>query len=831
MSTQPSAPLCDETRARRLSLFRTLCDEWLTALRAVLATPRYSLPAVVTLALGIGAATGVYSVVHAVLLRPLPFARENELVQASAKFPAPDAPSGARWGLSVPYAEDFGHSPVFRSFAAFRQGEVVVSDDAGGRRAAAVQVTSAFFDTLKPRFLMGRGFEARGADDTNGVVVSEPFWRSALGARPVLGGKLVVDGEVKTVLGVIESESVHPVADLWVGIHFSAAEKTARFMTSLVGLGRLAPGLSFERALHALQTEVEAQRIEMPSGGDGRFVSADLTPLRQVLTGNKSEVMELLGAAVLAFLLLACANVTALLVTRASARSAELALRSALGATRPSLVRESAFEVLWLSLLGGGLGIGLGALIARIANLWWQGGLDQTPARLNGSVLAMGLLLTGLSALVVGIAPALFARRVRPMAVLRAAGGSSASRGALRLRQLLVAVQIGASVALIGNAVLILRSVHELSAVNPGYDTSAVVLRVLYPPAKRQEGMLAWHVPDARSARLTRELGHRLTHHLNSRFKAALSSDVPFDGGGPTLGFDMPAGASVPLLGAKVHLAGPGYFETLGVPIVAGRDFADSDLERRGVLIISRSFATRAFGSPERALGQHLDAGEWPDPATDGAQVVGVAEDTLDQELWRAPQQDAYAPFTSDFRMHGDSFAVVARGPGDADALLDIVRQLVREVDADVSIYGGEVLGAMSARSYWRESALTRVLGLFAAAALVLAAIGVFGVTSYSVAERSREIGIRRALGASKLAIFGLIARETALITALGVMFGFGAAYGSRLLLASFLFQVEGESLSIYAGVSAAVALVALGASLSGAAPAARVSPSRALLR
>jgi ABC-type antimicrobial peptide transport system permease subunit len=181
--------------------------------------------------------------------------------------------------------------------------------------------------------------------------------------------------------------------------------------------------------------------------------------------------------------------------------------------------------------------------------------------------------------------------------------------------------------------------------------------------------------------------------------------------------------------------------------------------------------------------------------------------------------------------MHGESFAVVARGPGDAGALLDIARRLVHDVNPDVSVYGGDVLGALNARSYWQQSALTRVLGLFAAAALALAAVGVFGVTSYSVAERSREIGIRRALGSSQLGIFGLIARETALITALGVAFGFGAAYGSRLLLASFLFHVEGEGLWTYAGVSTAVALVALGASLSAAAPAARVSPSRALLR
>lgn len=818
-------------RRERQSFARVLYDEWLAALRAVLMTPRYSLPAVLTLALAIGAATGVYSVAHAVLLRPLPFADGEALVRVFALFPAPDAPQGVRYGLSVPYAEDFERSRVFSSFAAFRQSEVMVSNDAGGRHANAAQVTDGFFDTLAPRFVLGRGFAATAAEARHGVVVSESFWRSTLGARPVLGGRLVVDGEVKTVLGVVERESAYPVVDLWLGVHFSAAEKTARFMTSLIGLGRLAPGLSVEQASLALKAQVEAQRTELPSGGGGRFVSADLAPLRRVLVGDKGDVMQLLGGAVLVFLLLACANVTALLVTRASVLSAELGLRSALGATRPSLVRQSAFEVLWLAGFGGGLGIGLAALIARVANQWWQGGLDLTPARLNGAVLAAGLGLTLLSALLVGIAPALFNRRVSPMGVLRGAGGSSASRGARRLRELLVAVQIGASVALIGSAVQILRSVHQLEAVDPGYDTRAVVLRVLYPPAKRQEGLLAWQVPDPRSARLVRELGHRLGHHLDPRFSAALTSDVPFDGGGAVLGFELPRGAAAPLLGAHVHLAAPGYFDTLAIPLVAGRDFTDADLDQHDVLIVNRSFATGAFGSPERAIGQRVNAGEWPAPGRDDVEIVGVVEDTLDQDLWRAPKHEVYAPFSSEFRMHGDSFAVVARGPGEPAALLELIRQLVHDLNPDVSIYQGEELGSLNARSYWQQQALTRVLGLFAAAALVLAAIGVFGVTSYSVAERAREIGIRRALGASQLAIFGLIARETARIAALGVLLGFAGAYASRSLLSTFLFHVQDESPPTYASVAAAVALVALVASLSGAAPAARLSPSRALSR
>src|SRR5688572_23133270 len=208
----------------RLSLLRVLLDEWWAALRAVLMTPRYSLPAVLTLALGIGAATGVYSVAHAVLLRPLPFADGEALVSAFALFPAPDDPERGRHGLSVPYADDFEQSRVFRSFAAFRQSEVMVSDDAGGRHADAAQVTDAFFDTLAPRFVMGHGFAAGTAEARHGVVVSESFWRSALGARHVLGGKLVVDGEVKTVLGVVERASTYPVVDLWLGVHFSAAE-------------------------------------------------------------------------------------------------------------------------------------------------------------------------------------------------------------------------------------------------------------------------------------------------------------------------------------------------------------------------------------------------------------------------------------------------------------------------------------------------------------------------------------------------------------------------------------------------------------------------------
>jgi putative ABC transport system permease protein len=814
----------EATPAQRLSWARVLGDESLAALRALLARPRYALPALVTLALGIGAATGMYSVAHAVLLRPLPFANADELVQVSAAFPASD---GKHLGLSVPFAEEFQDSPVFTSFAAFRDAEVTVADELGGRRARAAQVTAGFFETLQPRFLMGHGLAGAASDAPEGVVVSESFWRSALGGLPVLGRQLVVDGEPQTVLGVLEEESTYPKADLWLQIRFSSAERTARFMTSLSGLGRLAPALSIEQASLTLRAETEARGYRVPMQGGG-ITSADVTPLRQALTGNKGEVMGLLGVAVLAFLLLACANVTALLVTRASLVAAELALRSALGASRPSLVRGCALEVLWLALAGGGLGLGVAAFLADVANRWWQGGLAVTPARLNAPVLLIGLALTASSALLVGVAPALFARRIRPMAALRGGGRSSASRGARRLRELLVALQIGASVALIGNAVQLSRSVLELEAVDPGYDTQAVVLRVLYPPAKRRDDLLDWQVPDARSARLVQELGHRLAHHLHSRFSAALASDVPFDGGGPALAFELDSSASQ--VSATVHLAGLGFFRTLGVPLLAGRDFAEPDLQRRGVVVVNRSFARLAFGSPEQALGRRINAREWPDAGRD-VEVIGVVEDTLDSALWEAPGCDVYAPFTSDFRMHGDSFAVVARGPGDPEALLDITRQLVHDVNPEASVYQGERLGALNARSYWQQSAVQRVLGLFAVAALVLAAIGVFGVSSYSVAERSHEIGIRRALGASQLRIFALIARETALVAVLGVLLGLAAAYGSRSLLAHFLFRVESEGLATYACVSVVVALVALGASLVGAAPAAQISPSRALLR
>jgi predicted permease len=813
----------------REPLAGVLAGELVAALRALGATPRYTWPAVLSLALGIGAATAVYALVNAVLLRPLPFPGDSELVQVRVKMADPVGAGDGYFGLSVPHAAELAERrSVFASFAAFRTSEVSVAASGAAQRAVAAQVTPAFFDTLRPELTLGRSFDAREVAGTRDVVVLRyGYWLSAFAGAAMLGRTILIDRQPKTVIGMIDDERGFPAkADLWTPLRFTPHEQLQRHESTLSGLGRLRSGLPFDAAAQRLRAETEAQGVKNP---DGSTAYAVMRPLREVLAGDKRDVLRLLAAAVGAFLLLACANVAALLVTRASVQAPELALRAALGASRTALARQSAFEAIGVALFGGAAGLALAALLVARANDWWRGALALMPARLDAGVLAVFALLVLGAALLVCAAPAWHARRVSPMASLRAATRGSAGAGARRLRQLLVALQVGASVALLGNALLILRSIRALEHVDPGYDTSAVGLRVLYPPVARADDQPAWRVQDPAASALARAVHERALGTVGVTV-AALASDLPFDGGGPTLGFAFEAGARVPFAGASIHLVDPSYFRTLGVALLAGRNFDERDAGYRSV-IINRSFAIEVFGSLA-VLGRRMHSGDKDEHGQlQWLEIVGVVADTLDGDLAQPPGRVAYAPFSSEYRMHGDSFALVARGPGDPRGLLEALVGAVRQAQPGAAVYDAAVLRALSYGSYWRQRSLERVLGLLALVALVLAAIGLFGVTSYTVAERSLELGIRRALGASRGAVLQLIVGETAIVVGIGVAIGLGLGYASRQLLGAFLFGVVEMDPATFGAVTLAVALVSLFATLAGARAAVQLSPKRALAR
>lgn len=809
---------------RRPSFVGLWLEELMHAVRSLVATPRFSLPALVSLALGIGASTAIFAVFSAVVLRPLPFANETELVDVGLM----GASKAEKSGLSARYYNEFKDMrSIFSSFAAYTTEVVTVTGAGEARRVVAARVTPELFDVLQPVVEAGRTFTSSGPspDGLDVAVIRHSYWLSTYGGAPVLGKTTMVEGEPKTIVGVIADDRGLPAeAEIWTPVRYSEAELENRFALFLSGVGRLAPGLSVDIANQMLRSATEQQNLHVP---DGSLVSGTLSPLRDELVGNTRTSVVLMMAAVAAFLLLACTNVASLLATRASVRARELAIRSALGASPGVLARASAFEAVILVAAGSVLGLGLAVWLVTATNGIYGQELAHTPAQLDARVLLGFVLVAVVSAVIVGVAPGVYALRVRPMETLRSGSRGSSSRGSRRFRELLVALQVTATVVLLATAALLIRSVMLMHAVDLGFDSACVGARVLYSPLYKDDY--------ARTAGFARAVLER-AERLPGVRSAAIASDLPFDGSTPSLGLELEPGAPNKIGYADVHLVSPNYFRTMGMNLLAGRYLTDADLPPTDnavgtrPVVVSRAFAKSLLGT-ENAVGHRFHPTQTA-PNSDVKlwyEVVGVVEDTLDVSLTRPVEPAAYFPFTTEVRFWGTGFAVVVRGDGDASALLEALPKLTREVDRDAPVHDAEVLRETVARSYRERTSLEKLLIAFAIASIVLAGIGLFGVTSYTVAERGNEIGIRRALGASRGDIMAMVLREAAVIVGSGVVAGLACAWATRSLVSSFLYGITAADPLTYVAVGVAVALAAVAATIAPARAAASVPPARAL--
>lgn len=799
------------------------------ALRALLATPRYALPALLSLALGIAASTAVFAVFSAIVLRPLPFPDEDQLVTVHMT----SSTEAAVHGISFIYHSELADkTTIFSALAGYNRAGVTVTSSGGARHASAAQVTPDFFDTLQPGAEVGRTFTAAGAspDPSTVVVISHGFWISALGGAPALGTALLVNGKPRTIVGVIADDHALPARmDMWFPIEPSQDDKAGRFRYALSGVGRIAPGLTVARANEMLRAVGIAQDLKHADGG---VAYATVKPLRESLLGDKRTSAVLMLVAVGAFLLLACANVASLMVTRASLRSRELAIRAAMGAGPMTLARQSGLESVLLTLVGGGAGLALAAAFVAVANRVLAGELEYTPARLDPRVLVAFAAIAVLSGIVIGLAPVLHAVRVRPMESLRSEGRSTSSRASRRFRQTLVGMQIAMTLALLVGATSLIRAVEHLHAVDLGVAADAVGARVIFPDARKSS-------PERKTA-FARAIVERATH-LPGVTAAAIASDLPFGDDYLKLGVQLEPRAPKQNVVARLRLVGPGYFQATQTPILSGRAFSASD-STPGVdtAIVNRAFATQYLGTlaavgHQLSYRAHKPPTIGPDGKTiEGAQIwydiVGVVEDALDTSVTEPPPPMVYvdAERADAMSLMDSGFTIVARGES-PDALVAAMTTIAREVDREAVVYDAETIGDMAQQTYRQRTTLEQLLTAFALASILIAIIGLYGVTSYTVAERTSEIGIRRALGASRPAIIRLILTETAVVIGLGMVVGIISAFSTRSLLASFLYGVEAADPASYAIVCAGIAVVAMLSALVPARAAASVLPSRAL--
>ncbi len=800
------------------------------AVRLLRRSPAFTLVAVATLGLGIGANTAIFSVVHGVLLRPLPFPESGRIVSLQTLITRP-----VRHAASGSYPDFFDWRTQSKSFEAMASRRGVGFTLTGTAQASHVQaqaVSSDFLSVLRAAPLLGRGFLPE--DDRPGarvVLLAHAFWQSRFGADPGIVGKTIgLDGREHTVIGVMPPGVQFPLdeapSDLWTSMAMDAEGDepwTAnRGLTTLDVVGRLKPGVSLAAAQAEMNGIARNLARQYPDDNRDRDEIRVQPELERIVGDVRAPLLVLLGA-VGGILLIACANVASLLTARASARRRELALRAALGAGRGRVLRQLLTESLILSLLGGGAGLLLAAGGTRLL-------LRFSPERiprleqvsLDGTVLAFTFGVSLLTGLLFGAAPALRLARADLWTRLQEGGRGGESGdgpGSNRFRSGLVVAQTAIAVVLLTGALLLLESFRRLRSVDPGFSAEDVTTFHLSLPEPEYDV--------ARQRRFYDELLASIRRRPGVRSAAAIFP-VPFGTsrigisftieGRPVAKADEPA--------AEYRQVSPGYFETLRIPILSGRDFTDRDgPDAPPVVIVNAAFA-RTFFRGESAVGRRIHPGVARDGQSVVREIVGVVGDVRALALDAEAAPEFYVPAA---QLTISDMTVVARTEGSPAALQAEARALVTAIDTNVPVYRVRTLDDAIRQSIQQPRFNALLLGLFGGVALLLTGVGLYGVLGYVVAMRTREIVIRMALGARRADILGMIVCRGLGLSLSGVVVGVAAALGVTRLFRSLLFDVAPTDPLAFAGAALALSLVAFAATAVPAWRATRLDPMQAL--
>jgi len=813
------------------------------AARRLRRAPGYALAAAGILALGIGANAAVFGVVDAALLRPFPYREPGQLVAAHETGP------GFVGSVSWPNFRDWqAGARAFADLAAYQNAHVTFAPaGAGGavpERVSAVGATPNLFRLLgAPRPLLGRGF-AQGDGAPGGAqvaVVSERFWRRALGGDPAAVGRTVrLDGDPVTVVGVMPAEFRFPArwqgADVWIPVDPSPAKASRRGSHSLQVVGRLRPGASVEEANRDLQAVAARLARTYPAEQAGR--GASVQSLRAEWTGDTRPALVALAGAVALVLGIACANVANLALARGAVRRREFTVRAALGATRARLAREVAAEGAVLTAAAAAAGAAfawaaLGALGRAAERVVPLGAGLRFDWRLFAFLLAAAALTTVLFAL----APALAAARVDLRAGLAAGDPRSGEgRGQRRTRSALVVAQVALSLALLVGAGLLLRAVAALRGAPLGLDPAGVVTAHVPMPNGRSGGA-------GPAAGFLRPVLARLRATPGVAAAGAISmlpvQEAWTNGGFAVEGAPPVPSGQEPL--AERRVVSPGYFAAMGVPLVAGRGFGEQDGAPAAVpppdgAPLSAAFARGCVVMVNATLaGRHIAPGR---PLADAVgrrllldgnacTVVGVAGDVRQAGLDTPPQAEVYYPYAMlDGPAGAEKMVVVVRSPRPVDAVAGAIRTAVREADPALPVYRVATMAEVVAESLADRRLYAGLLGGFGAAALALAAAGVYAVLAYAVAQRRREVGVRMALGARAGDVVRLVVGQGARLVAAGVVAGLAGALVLGRALGGLLYGVGASDPPTVAAAAAVLAFVALAASWVPARRAARADPA-----
>jgi putative ABC transport system permease protein len=798
------------------NLIETLFADLRYAARRLRAEPGFTAVAVLTLSLGIGGTTAIFSVVHPILFESLPYPGASRIAMIWELVPG-----GARnEGTFGMYSELAQRQHSFDAVAALKPWQPTMTGAEQPERFDGQRVSASYFGVFGVAPRLGRAFLPT-EDQGNGpdvVVLSDGLWRRRFnGDRSIVGAKITLDDKHFTVIGVMPAgfENVlAPAAELWAPLQYHMAQGRA-WGHHLRTVGRLRPGVSFERAsqeLTAVGRAVIQERHPVSYGHDVLFSALSLQ--EDLTRGVKSALLAVLGAVTLV-LVIACVNVTNLLLARVVQRRGEFALRAALGAGTPRLIRQLLTESLLLAALGAVVGIAVAVFGVKALVALSPPDLPRLGAiGINGTVFAVAFGVTTLIGLAFGLAPALQAARSNPQQALQH-GSPRTTGGQRRIRGALVIAEVALALTLLVSSGLLLRSLGRLFAVGVGFDSSDLLTMQVQTSAQR--------FGDIKSTQRFFTQALAAVQGVPGVMAAAVTSQLPMSGDVDLYGvhFDpRPSDDPGEVHGTFRYAVSPGYIDAMRIPLRSGRLINEHDGgEAPRVALISESIAKgRLVGLDP--IGQRLQIGDGPLYT-----VVGVVGDVRQMSLALTESDAVYVP-AAQWRFADNTMSFVIRGRGDPAALAPAIRQAIWSVDKDQPVVRVATMDQLLATSAAERRFALMLFEAFALAALVLAAAGIYGVVSGSVAERTREIGVRAALGASRGSILALVVRHGMTLTAFGVGIGLAGAAAASQVLATMLFGVSPLDPLTYFGVIALLTAVAIVACAVPAWRAARVDPA-----
>jgi putative ABC transport system permease protein len=776
------------------------------ALRRLKNSPGFTIVAVLTLALGIGANTAMFSIVNAVLLRPLPYRDPQRLVLLSEHWP-----QFPRLSLSYLNFRDWrDQSHSFEAVAAVRNNVVTMTGIPEAERLPSQNVTANLFDMLGIKPELGRTFS--DAEDKPGgppvALISHSLWRRHFSSSPsVLGRSIILDNESYSIIGVMPAgfEVLQQAPD--VILPFEPWARTLpddrSWHPGILPIARLKPGVSLEQARSEI--DVIAKRLEKQYPDTNTNVSSLVDLMQDQMVQNVRPALLVLIGAVGVVLLIACANVANLMLVRATGRRREMAVCTALGAQRSDIIRQLLAESVLVAIGGGLLGLALAwaaiPLVVRLAG-------DSLP-RSNGismdlGVLGFTLLVAVLAGILFGLAPARHAWRIDLREALNETNRGGSARAMLRTRAILVVSEIALAMLLLVGAGLLFKSFERLSQVSPGFSADHIlVANIVRSPT--------YNDPDVRLGFFDRLLEQ--IPALPGVHAAGAISVLPVTGTGSALHFNIqgrPPNSPQQFTISSYRVVSAGYFKTMGIPLIAGRWIEDRDREQSPPVVVINSTFARTHFRNQSPLGQHIQLGALPDPSVPWMQIVGVVAD-VKQSLASESAAEMYVPYRqADSVLPVFALSLVVRTAGDPLAQANSIRALVHGIDANQPVTGIQTMEENVSQSIAEPRFRTVLLSIFAGIALALAAVGIFGVMSYSVGQRTRELGLRIALGSSRSRVLQLVLAHGFRLTVVGVVIGLAATFLLTRYISSMLFNVPPYDPMTLIGVVAVLVVTSL---------------------